>query len=326
MKKLISIIIPTYNRGGLIINTINSVLNQTYLNWELIIVDDGSTDNTKEIIASVNDSRIKYIYRENKGPSAARNTGIKNANGEYIAFLDSDDEWLPEKIERQIKFLDKNPNIGIIGGWSTSVFENNKKLSQSCIEIKNNKTYIKALLLFPFYKINELPWTSSIIVKKECFDKVGYFDEKMISKEDWDMWLRIAIFYDFYCLDKILILRKIHNQSLMYTTDTEKIKNGAVMFLDKVYSNENLPDEFLKFKNISYSNTLFNIANFILIELNNKKIAKECLWESLKYSKNNVKRFNFLIIFFLCYSPKCAIIFYKNIKIFIKNILGKEKL
>jgi glycosyltransferase involved in cell wall biosynthesis len=120
-KPKISVIVPTYNRSELLPRAINSILNQTFKDFELIIVDDGSTDNTKKIIEkySENDSRIKYIYQENSGgPPRPKNTGIKIAKGNYIAFLDSDDEWLPSKLEEQIKKYienDKNHNIGLVG-------------------------------------------------------------------------------------------------------------------------------------------------------------------------------------------------------------------
>jgi len=112
----ISVISPTYNRAHLITRAVHSVLNQTYQDFEYIVVDDASTDNTEEVIKGFKDERIKYIKHEkNRGPSAARNTGIKAAKGEYIGFLDSDDEWLPEQAEKQVsKFLESPDNVGVI--------------------------------------------------------------------------------------------------------------------------------------------------------------------------------------------------------------------
>lgn len=120
-KPTVSIIIPTYNRSQLIARAVKSVLNQTYQNFELIIIDDGSTDNTRELVTSFNDERIRYIrHEENKGEAAARNTGLKAARCDYIAYQDSDDEWLPEKLARQIELLqDASPEVGVIytGFW-----------------------------------------------------------------------------------------------------------------------------------------------------------------------------------------------------------------
>ena len=121
MKPLVSVVIPTWNRAGLIVRAINSVLSQTYSNWELIIVDDGSTDNTDEVVKKFqeNDTRIRFIKHEKNsgGNSVPKNIGIKNAAGEYIAFLDSDDEYLPEKMEKQINLFNKSEikNLGFVG-------------------------------------------------------------------------------------------------------------------------------------------------------------------------------------------------------------------
>ena len=101
MKPKVSVVIPTYNSSQFIVETLESVFAQTYKDYEIIVVDDGSTDNTKEVLQPYT-SRIKYIYKENGGPASARNVGIKSAQGEYIAFLDSDDRWLPEKLEKHI--------------------------------------------------------------------------------------------------------------------------------------------------------------------------------------------------------------------------------
>jgi len=114
-KKLVSVIIPTFNRADLIEYSIISVLNQTYQNFEIIIIDDGSTDNTREVVHSIKDKRIKYIYYKHVGlPASARNKGIMIARGEFIAFLDSDDIWLPKKLEMQIKTFNKIPNLLLV--------------------------------------------------------------------------------------------------------------------------------------------------------------------------------------------------------------------
>jgi len=127
-KPAVSIIIQTYNRRQSIGRSIKSVLNQTYRDFELIIVDDGSTDNTKELVADFNDERIKYVrHEENKGEAAARNTGIKAARYDYIVYQDSDDKWLPEKLARQIELLENaSPEVGVIytGFWKA---ENHKR-------------------------------------------------------------------------------------------------------------------------------------------------------------------------------------------------------
>lgn len=119
-NELVSVIIPTYNRANLILQAVKSVLNQTYKNFEIIIVDDGSSDNTEDVINVIHDNRIRYIkHAINKGASAARNTGIREAKGKYIAFQDSDDHWLPDKLEKQVKRIENTPDhVGaVFGGY-----------------------------------------------------------------------------------------------------------------------------------------------------------------------------------------------------------------
>lgn len=199
----VSVIIPTYNRVKLLPEALDSVLNQTYRDFEIIIVDDGSMDNTKEIVESyinlqtrqpVNPLTIRYIYQENKGPAAARNTGIKQVRGEYIAFLDSDDSWLPEKLEKSINFITQNKF-----DWMCTAFyrvlELEGKLEQkvACVEdsyldtSRQNLNLIKNGLFF----FSDVPlFTSSILVRKFSFEKSGLFDETFKIGEDFDMFLR----------------------------------------------------------------------------------------------------------------------------------------
>ena len=156
---LVSVIMPTYNHARYIGEAIESVLNQTYKNFELIIIDNYSTDNTAEIVASYNDKRIKYLKFRNHGIIAAsRNHGIKNSNGKYIAFLDSDDIWLPQKLELQIELMESNKDI------FTSL-------------------YRKSVIA-----------NSGTVVRMEVFKELGLLDEnpKLVTIEDYEMWLRIA--------------------------------------------------------------------------------------------------------------------------------------
>ena len=168
-KPTVSIIIPTYNREQLIARSIKSVLNQTYQDFEIIIVDDASTDNTEEVISNFNDKRIRYIRHEkNKGAAAARNTGIRAARCDYIAYQDSDDEWLPEKLARQMELLeDASPQVGVIytGFWKT---ENHRRtyIPFSWVSQKNGDIH-KELLKGNFIG------SPVVLTKKECFRQGG---------------------------------------------------------------------------------------------------------------------------------------------------------
>ncbi len=325
MSKLISVVIPVYHSEKWILDTIDSVLKQSYQNFEIVIVDDGSSDNTKNVIESIDDSRIKYIYQNNAGPSSARNNGIRHSQGEYIAFLDSDDLWKPDKLLKQLECFDSNPDLGIVSAWSEYTTPSNKLLYPKITPIKNSAEYLKALLLFPFFK-SELPWTSCMMIKKECFEKAGYFDESMISKEDWDMWFRIALHYEFKCLDEVLARRKQHEQSLMSNTPLYQVKEHNLNFLKKAFANKNLPKELLELKEMAYSNSLAALGNYFLYNSKNPEKAKECFFESLSYSKNKLWKPSFIISFILAYMPLFLIIAFEKFKQTIKNLLGRDKL
>lgn len=186
-KPKVSVIIPTYNTAQYITEAIDSVLNQTYEHYEIIVIDDGSTDNTKEALKDYK-NKIKYIYKHNGGPASARNAGIKNSIGENIAFLDADDLWLPQKLEKQVEYFKTHPDVGLTFS-AYLAFDENKS---------EKRPNIKEKIISKDAFIN-LWWdnflgTLTVMVRKACFDKVGIFDESkdIEGSEDSEMWLRIA--------------------------------------------------------------------------------------------------------------------------------------
>jgi len=198
MAPAVSVIIPTYNRAHLVGRAIRSVLNQTYQDFEIIVVDDGSTDNTEEVVKSFNDPRIRYIRHEkNRGGSAARNTGIRAARGEYIAFLDSDDEWLPTKLEKQIELLETAPAIGAVYSGYVVIQEGRP------LELYRPK---RAGNLYPDLLIyNFTGPCSTYVIRRECLKAVGYFDVNLPSHQDYDLWIRISKRYSIGYVPDILV-------------------------------------------------------------------------------------------------------------------------
>lgn len=198
-RPLVSVIIPTYNRAGVIKNAIESVLCQTYGNIEIIVVDDGSTDNTKDALLSCKD-RIKYFYKENGGVSSARNFGIREARGEYVAFLDSDDIWLPPKIERQLDLLAKNNDLDCMIGDIEFIDISGKVMKRSDMrkQIPHDGMILK-------YLVKNFQTMCTILMKREIFADVGYFDEELKTAEDIDMLLRIASKYKIGVTEQPLI-------------------------------------------------------------------------------------------------------------------------
>jgi len=199
----VNVIIPTYNRANLIGRAIQSVLNQSYQDFEIIIVDDGSTDNTKEVVRSINDERIKYIqHKENKGAAAARNTGITAARSEYIAFQDSDDEWLHEKLEKQIKIFEvSSPEVGVVYTDMWKIAANKRMYFYSPDIMSKNKIMYQQALNYGVMNIG----ISTVLMKKECFDKVGLFDEKLPRYIDLELFIRLSKYFYFHHIKEPLL-------------------------------------------------------------------------------------------------------------------------
>lgn len=208
MIATVSVIIPTYNRGHLVGRAILSVLDQTYQDFEIIVVDDGSKDYTEEVVKSFNDPRICYIrHTRNLGGSAARNTGIRAAKGKYIAFLDSDDEWLPTKLEEQIRVFHNEQNCGVVYTDLLRIYSDGR------IELYKGK-HLGGWVLKDLLVTSIIGSTSSAVIKRECFDVVGLFDETLPSCQDWDMWIRIAKKYPFKRVPKPLVKYYLHGEQI----------------------------------------------------------------------------------------------------------------
>lgn len=226
-KPTVSVVIPTYCRAHLIGQAIQSVLNQTYQDLEIIVVDDCSSDNTEEIVRSIKDDRIRYLRHEkNKGAPAARNTGIKAAKGIYIAFQDSDDEWLPQKLEKQMKiFENASPKVGVAYTGFLRI-ENDKKeyIPYSWVTQKEGDIH-RELLKGNFVT------TPSIVARKECFNKAGMFDECLLRLQDWELVIRLSKYYDFKCIDEPLLISKYISDSI--TTNKEARIKALKLILSK---------------------------------------------------------------------------------------------
>jgi len=286
MKYLISIIIPTYNRANLLPRAIKSVLNQTFKNFELIIVDDGSIDNTEQVVRNFQkeDTRIRYIWQENSGaPAKPKNTGIKNAKGKFIAFLDSDDEWLVEKLGEQIELFEKSnsSNLGFVGCNAVIIDKKNKKEWGYKIPRCNN--------VFRELLINNFIFTSSsVVVKKEVFNKIGFFDENIKVGEDWDMWMRIAREYDFDFVSEPLFKYYLHNSNITNTLSFERQEKDLRYIFERY-------KKYYELNPCIYSARLKNDGIRYLL-IGKHKIGKKYFLKSIKRNPLNFKSYFYFMI------------------------------
>ena len=226
---LVSVVIPTYNSAQFVGDAVKSVLEQTYSRHEIIVVDDGSTDNTKEVLQLFGE-RIQYIHQENRGPSAARNTGIRLAKGAYICFLDADDLWLPGKLEVQVSFMERHKDVGLVLS-DHEEFDSTGVVLESFIAAKKfrSELTLPGLVEKPFSKLvaENFISTPTVIIRRECFEKAGLFDETLRSVEDRDLWLRIAANYDIACLPMVVCRRRLHGSNISFEQElsmTSRIK------------------------------------------------------------------------------------------------------
>lgn len=192
----VAIIIPTYNRAALLERAITSVIAQSYPATEIIVVDDGSTDNTEQLI-NENYPNIRYLYQDNQGVSAARNTGINATSCDWICLLDSDDSWQADKLEKQCLALTENPNY-LFCHTNETWYRNGKILNQGKKHQKHGGNIFQYCL--PLCAISP----SSAMIKKDLFDEIGLFDENLPACEDYDMWLRICCQFPVLFLDEAL--------------------------------------------------------------------------------------------------------------------------
>ncbi len=224
MNPKISVIISTYNRANLLPRTIKSVLNQTFQNFELIIIDDASTDSTEEVVKSFNDSRVIYIKNKKNwgGPARPKNIGIEKAQGEFVAFLDDDDEWLPQKLEKQLKiFEESKKNLGLVACYALDVCVDKNVVNKYKITIPKNCSNVFPLILEKCF----IHSTSSVLIKKQVLTKLGYFDENLKVTDDWELWIRILKEYEFDFVAEPLFKYYFHGKNVSETINVlQRIK------------------------------------------------------------------------------------------------------
>ena len=241
----VSVIIPTYNRAFYLEEAIHSVMSQTYDNYEIIVVDDGSTDDTRKRVGNYGDM-VRCIYQDNKGPSTARNNGIKNAKGDLIAFLDSDDTWHPEKLEKQVAVFAGNPRMGMVA-TGYDVINTRYEMIQTIIlenrelrDAERNKIY------------KNLFATSTVMVKKECLETVGLFNEELCFAEDWDMWLRILKHYRFGYIPVPLMRYREHPAKITSTSIQSNVIDWKNVIDLHSYNGALFHDRILRRKRLSW--------------------------------------------------------------------------
>jgi len=281
----VSIVIPTLNRAHLVTRAIKSVLTQTYQDFEIIVVDDGSQDETEKVVQQCGGKRIKYIkHQKTMGPGAARNTGIDISYGEYIAFLDSDDEWLPTKLEKQITLFKKTTfNTGLIYCGVAHIDQINRNVKEKWIP--NYRGYVFEKNLSENFIVSG---SSTVIVQRKALEKAGKFDESLPSCEDWDLWIRIARHYEFDYIPEILVNCFAHSERI--SSNFERVILGHKLFSKKYKEEIDKQSSNVKAKHFFYLGNHFCYYG-------DENLAKKYLSQAFRIYPINPKYFSSLIFF-----------------------------
>lgn len=226
----ISVVIPAYNAASFVEQTLQSVFSQTFRDTEVIVVDDGSTDNTRAVLQKYSD-RIRYVYKENGGQSSARNAGIRIAGGEYIALLDHDDMWLENKLELQLREMNRSKTTGLVTCGSVSFVPS----GDTGTEIPRLNHLGREQLLSRLVLENCMGSCSKTLIRSDCFRSLGMFDESLHMAEDWEMWFRIAGAYDIRSVELPLVRYRIHPGNRSSSSGEINLANELI-FLGRVFA------------------------------------------------------------------------------------------
>jgi glycosyltransferase involved in cell wall biosynthesis len=220
---LVSIVIATYNMARFLPLAVRSALDQSYGNIEVLVIDDGSQDNTGAVMAPFrSDHRVKYVTQQNRGQAAAKNCGVRKAQGKYIAFLDADDLWIPDKLEQQMPLFRGSPTVGVVYSRLAYIDEAGRDL-----RIADNELF-RGHVSGPMLIRNFIGFGTSI-VKKECFDSLGYFDESIGMGIDYDLWLRLSTQYEFDYVDRPLLRYRVWSGQMSNNCKKRYVNGIAIM-------------------------------------------------------------------------------------------------
>lgn len=286
---LISVIIPVYNGEKTIKTTIDSVLNQTFTDFELLVVNDGSQDSTLAVVNEIQDARIRVFSFPNSGVSASRNRGLAEAKGEFISFLDADDLWTPDKLETQLKALQENPQAAVAYSCTDWIDESGQFLRAGGHMTVNGNAYEK-LLLRDFVESGSNP-----LIRRQALEEVGTFDESLAFAEDWDLWLRLAARYEYVAVPSAQILYRISPESA--SSNIWKMEVGSLKVIERHFAQA--PESLQPLKRETLGSR-YKYLMFKAIEgnLERKKglAAVRFLWQAIRYDSSMLRRLKIMAI------------------------------
>ena len=280
---LVSVIIPAYNAEKTIHETIESVLNQTFTDFELIIVNDGSTDNTLEVISQIDDSRLKVFSYPNAGVSASRNRGVSHAVGKYISFIDADDLWTSNKLKAQLEAIQKEPQAAVAYSWTDFIDQEGKFIDRDERVTYSGDVYPQMLVR------DFLSSASNVMIRRRAFIESGRFDESLAGAADWDLFLRLAARYHFVMVPQVGIFYRIADRNSM-SSDLQKQEEDCLKVIERAFTQAPESLQHLKQKSLA---SLYEYLSFKAIEgsftRDNGLLATRYYWRALKCDRSILK-------------------------------------
>ncbi|MCS3800569.1 glycosyltransferase family 2 protein [Niastella sp. OAS944] len=274
---MVSVILTTYNRAQLVMESIYSVLNQTYADLELIIVDDGSTDTTEELVNALPDPRIRYYKMPHTGRTAVlKNAAIRHAKGNLIAFIDSDDTWMENKLEKQVQLLNRHPEIGFTI-TDAITFRSGKVLSPRTYTKRQGIEYANI-----FNRLTEnrfVVYNPTLVMRRSCVDKTGWFNEDMLFCSDYHFNMRLAYYFAAGIIYESLIWRRMHDNNRTTSISVENYE-GFVQTFEYLYQRNMVSKKYLQ---KAKSHAYLNIGHAFK-QQQNLPAARHHYWQSLKYN------------------------------------------
>lgn len=258
---VISVVIPAYNAERTILETVQSVLEQSFSDFELIIINDGSTDKTLELLSLIKDSRIKVFSYQNGGLPVARNRGIERSTGQFISFLDADDLWTSDKLECQLLALQAAPNAGVAYSWTCNMSATGDSFYPGHSVSYSGDVYPKLLVS------NFIASGSNCLIRREAIDFAGRFDAFLKSYEDWDYWLRLASSWSFVVVPKYQILYRQSPGAMSSRIDV--MQEYGLIVIEKAF--QSAPNSLKSLKRQSLSTNYQYLAGMCLININEKE-------------------------------------------------------
>jgi len=278
----VSILIPTYNRADYLLAALDSALHQTFSELEIIVVDDGSMDDTAEVIRKYTDPRLQFIQQKNCGVSAALNTAWRAARSEFIAMLGSDDEMLPAQIETLLNYIEREPTLGMVYGRAQAMDAQGNSLPQ----------IYGSPPKFPNDSLQSILYANCVcsiaaLIRRALVEQVGGFDENLVANEDWDLWIRLAKHCQFGFCDEILARYRLHPQSLTGSRSAQyqNVLAGRIRLIERYFESPQVPPNALAIKRLALRNVYMD-ATIRYLTIGNRRAAFSTFLRALGSGSN----------------------------------------